>query len=117
MAANRSLLGLLSLLLLVGTIASGAVFYAFVLPKLATPVEAPAAPSAAEPPFSLEPARKTSTLRVPPLPGTFDVRIALEASNAHQAWTFANMGSVTDPASLFARHGVTAYLVPLEEAT
>ena len=116
-AANKNAASVLLVAIASGGLVAAGLFYSLVLPKLRARVETPPAPSAPAARFALEPKQKTATLRVPPLPGTFEVRVALDPSNAHQAWAFANMGSVTDPASIFARHGMTTYLLPIPEAS
>ncbi|MGH7805445.1 MAG: hypothetical protein ACREQJ_13940, partial [Candidatus Binatia bacterium] len=65
----------------------------------------------------LDPKKKTVSLRLAPLPGTADVRVGLDPSNAHQAWALANLGKTTDPTSLFARHGLTVELSAVDDPT
>ncbi|MGH9875800.1 MAG: OmpA family protein [Pyrinomonadaceae bacterium] len=101
-------------MLLLGSVMSGGVFYAFVLPTLQQPIEPPKPKPRT---YTLSPDKKTSVLQIAALPGTTIVRVAHQTSNAHQAWGLANMGKVTDPGSLFARYGITAQFRRLETAT
>ncbi|MGH8476574.1 MAG: OmpA family protein [Methylococcales bacterium] len=116
MAKYRTIVDFLFVVLLLGSVMTGGVFYALVLPKLQRPIEAPK-PMPQKETFTLSPHRKTSVLQIAALPGTAVVRVAHETSNAHQAWGLANMGKVTDPGSLFARYGITAQFRRLETAT
>ena len=102
--------------LLLGSVMTGAVFYAFVLPKFQQPIEPPK-PEPQKEIHLLSPDKKTSVLQITALPGTTIVRVALQTSNAHQAWGLANTGKVTDPGSLFAHYGITAQFRRLEKAT
>lgn len=114
MAKHRTIVGFLFVVLFLGSVMTGGGFYAFVLPKFQQPIEPPKPQKET---YTLSPDKKTSVLQIAALPGTTIVRVAHQTSNAHQAWGLANMGKVTDPGSLFARYGITAYFRRLEKAT
>ncbi len=101
--------GFLSLVLLLGIAVSGGAFYRFVLPRFEQPIEPPK-PKPKKPNtqlYDINPKKKTFVPQIPALPGTTIVRLAHQTSNAHQALALANMGKVTNPGSIFARHGIT----------
>lgn len=111
--------GFLCLVLLLGVAVTGGAFYRFVLPRFEQPVEPPKPkPKKSRIQlYDINPKKKTYVPQIPPLPGTTVVRLAHQASNAHQALALANMGKVTDPGSIFARHGITMRFRPMDRVS
>lgn len=105
------------LLLLLCAVMTGGAFYGVVLPKLQLPPEPVVPPPKVEPVYPLIPTKKPSIPELVALPGTTLVRLAHDTSSAHHAWGLANMGKVTAPGSLLARHGITMEFRRLENLT
>jgi hypothetical protein len=115
-ATHTTIASFFSGVLLLSIVLTGGVFYGIVLPKFASEQQpiAPPEPKKDETIHLLNPARATAVPRIAALPGTTIVRLAHHTSNAHLAWGLANMGQVTDPGSIFARHGITLQFRRLE---
>lgn len=104
---QATLTGMISIVVLGCIAVVGSTFYLKVLPKL----QEPPAPPRPKPPavtlYPTTPTIKTSIPWVAALPHNTVVHLAHQTANAHQAWSLANMGKMTDPDSLFARQGIT----------
>ena len=120
MAPTQTCAGLIfGVLLLLGAVMTGGVFYSVVLPKFQLPpppVVPPPTPKV-EPVYPLIPTRKPSIPQLVTLPRTTLVRLAYDTSSTPYAWGLANMGKVTDPGSILARHGITMEFRRLENLT
>jgi outer membrane protein OmpA-like peptidoglycan-associated protein len=92
---------------LLGLLLTGSAFYGTILPRLAMPQPAKAAPPAGEALYPINPTRLTAVPRVQALPGTTVVTLAHGTSGTLLPWALANMGAVTDPGSSMMRHGLT----------
>ena len=116
MATHTTIASFFSGVLLLSIVLTGGVFYGIVLPKFHPEQQpsAPPEPKKDEAIHLINPAKATAVPRIAALPGTTIVRLAHHTSNAHLAWGLANMGQVTDPGSIFARHGITLQFRRLE---
>ena len=112
------LAGFFFFFVLLGVAVTGGAFYRFVLPRFDQPLPPPKPkPKKLNPKFhAISPEKDTFVPQIAALPGTTILRVAHQTSNAHQAWALANMGKVTDPGSIFARHGITMQFRHLDQA-
>ncbi len=113
MVKHAVLASFIGLLFLIGVALTGGAFHQMVLPRFEKPAPPPPPPPPPKPKkqqtqfYSINPKRPAFVPQIAALPGTTLVRLAYPISNTHQGWALANMGKVTDPGSLFARHGIT----------